>query len=755
MASHAPALLLYAALTVGVTWPLVLRLGDGVPHDLGDPLLSTWVLWWNAHVVPFSDRWWDGLGFFPSRGMLALSDHRVGIGLITTPLILAGASPLAAHNLAFLLTFFLCASAAYALSFVLTSSRAAALIGGLVFGFNPYRADHLPHLELLASWWLPVILLALHRWAATQAVCWLVALGIALLMQALTSGYYFFFAGVLLALWLIWFAPRALPRRQYLGLGAALLGPLLTLAPILLEYRRAHESMGLARAITDIEMFSADLMALVTAPNLLAFWNTPADWYRPEGALLPGVTAVLLVAAALARRGRTLAPASAWLQRLRPILLFVGGAFVAIALVPALHGPVAFEAGGVRISTSDAYKPLSIAALALGAWALTSGPVRTAWAHQSLLVFYALATAAMWIFALGPTARVLGHRFLYKAPYAWLMLLPGFRDSFRVPARFGMLAALTLSVGAAVALWKLLEGRGFRARVTAASLVGAAVVVESWIAPFPVIDAPAPLEVPAAVPAAAAIAELPFGVFEDGVALFHSISHRRPTVNGLSGYDPPHQAALRIALREQRVEALSAVAAAAPIAIFVGRDAQGAGLAARLIARTQARPIGQTNTHEVLLLPRSPALPDSPPAGDPIAVRDLTSTIDQPGLARMLDGDRHTAWRTQHQSGDEAFTADLGRSMQVSGLVLASGGYTWWFARAVAIELSTNGESWTEAWRGENVTRTVSAALADPRLVRVPFSFTPAAARYVRVRQIGVSREPWAVAELTVFGDGH
>src|SRR5213078_1679046 len=53
------ALFAYTALAALVTWPLVLRLTSVVPHDLGDPLLSTWILWWNAHAVPLTAHWWN------------------------------------------------------------------------------------------------------------------------------------------------------------------------------------------------------------------------------------------------------------------------------------------------------------------------------------------------------------------------------------------------------------------------------------------------------------------------------------------------------------------------------------------------------------------------------------------------------------------------------------------------------------------------------------------------------------------------
>ncbi|MGH9175797.1 MAG: hypothetical protein ACRD1H_15640, partial [Vicinamibacterales bacterium] len=238
MVAHGPAALVYALLTLLQLWPLIVRLHQVVPSDLGDPLLSTWTLWWNASVTPFTSAWWDGLAFFPIPATLTFSDHRVGLGLIATPVIWLGGSPLVAHNLTFGLTFFLSALAGYALAFTLTRSRAAAFVGGLVFGFHPFRAEHLSHLELLAAYWLPVVLLALHQWAATQRRRWLVLFAVALAMQALTCGYYFIFFAPLLGLWLIWFTPRGLSATRYASLGAAIGLPLVIIAPVLQKYRQ-------------------------------------------------------------------------------------------------------------------------------------------------------------------------------------------------------------------------------------------------------------------------------------------------------------------------------------------------------------------------------------------------------------------------------------------------------------------------------------------------------------------------------------
>ena len=74
----------YSTLAVALTFPLVLHLSSVMPHDLGDPLLSTTILWWNAHVPWFTQRWWNGPAFFPAPGFLALSDPRLGESLIVS-----------------------------------------------------------------------------------------------------------------------------------------------------------------------------------------------------------------------------------------------------------------------------------------------------------------------------------------------------------------------------------------------------------------------------------------------------------------------------------------------------------------------------------------------------------------------------------------------------------------------------------------------------------------------------------------------
>ena len=73
------AALAYTVLALAYTWPLPIRLGTGVTHDLGDPLLNTWILWWSGTHVPLTAPWWNAAAFYPAPGILAFSEHLLGL----------------------------------------------------------------------------------------------------------------------------------------------------------------------------------------------------------------------------------------------------------------------------------------------------------------------------------------------------------------------------------------------------------------------------------------------------------------------------------------------------------------------------------------------------------------------------------------------------------------------------------------------------------------------------------------------------
>src|SRR5436190_11268457 len=156
------AALLYTGLTLAYAWPLLPVFGTALPNDTGDPGLNAWILWWNAHAIPLTTNWWNPPVFFPAHGAMALSETFLNLVPLSTPLQWAGASAVLTYNLLFLLSFPAAALAAHALGHRLTGRHDAALIAGLAFGFAPYRAAQMPHLQTLWACWMPLGLFALH-----------------------------------------------------------------------------------------------------------------------------------------------------------------------------------------------------------------------------------------------------------------------------------------------------------------------------------------------------------------------------------------------------------------------------------------------------------------------------------------------------------------------------------------------------------------------------------------------------------------
>ena len=202
---------IYTLLTVALLFPLLSQFGSAFPHDAGDPVLNTWILWRGVHDVPLSDAWWNAPMFFPTANAMALSEllHIAAADLRRRQA--ATGNPVAAYNVVFAVSFPLCALAAWALARELTGRADAALVAGLAFMLAPYRAQQLSHVQVLTYYWAPLVLLGLHRYLRERRVKWLVLFAGAWLAQSLANGYAMF-QSVLMTLSIAWFMLRCAPR---------------------------------------------------------------------------------------------------------------------------------------------------------------------------------------------------------------------------------------------------------------------------------------------------------------------------------------------------------------------------------------------------------------------------------------------------------------------------------------------------------------------------------------------------------------
>lgn len=782
--------LFYVALTLALTYPLVTDLGRFVPSDPGDPLLNTWILWWNAQTVPLTTAWWNAPAFYPSPDALALSEHLLGQTPFSSPVIWLTGNPQLAYNITFLLTFVLSGMSAYALGFVLTGRSDAALLAGLAYAFAPYRMAQFPHIQVLSSYWMPAALAALHLYLREGRRLWLAAFVAAALWQGLSMGYYLLFFPVLVGLWTIWFGIAGRRWQAVAAISVAFAASCLAAAPILAGYMQAHRALDLGRGIGEIAAFSADVTSLLAGEPNLAFWQGVLRVPSPEAQLFPGITVIVMILAALlfSARGQTASregrpventtAASRIGRRLQQAALVIATVLTLIAIALPIFGGWQLDLPGLRISVQRISRPIS-AGLVFWLIALALSPrARSVARSQSAFSFYIVATLVMWLLAFGPHPTFDGQRVLYWAPYRWLMLLPGF-DGVRVPARFGMLAALTLAAAASIAFTRL---RGQLPTALRPALLGVAamgLVADGWISGMPLATPPvASLLTPQSPPGS--VLELPVGEM-DVAAMYRGMTHRHPVVNGYSGYSTPFYDLVRAGIETRDPDVLPSLARLGVRHVMVLPSADPVQTDWNAYVRN-APGVTLVDTMEgqthYTLQPGPPRGSEVPPLhagskGDrqlvngaaprqgsnderPLAVASITAGLEPGDLTRLIDGDLETAWETGvDQTGGpaEVITIDLPGLTSVSGVDMVLGKYRTSYPRELVVEGSADCRTWQPLWQGSPLELALSAVLEDPSRTTVRLRFAPVEARCLALRQVGAAAAfHWAIAELVLRG---
>ncbi len=709
--------LLYGLLAILVTSPLAARLSDGVPHDLADPLLNTWLLWWNAHAVPFSAEWWNGPFFHPIPGVLSFSESLVGLSPLTTPLQWLGVRPLAAYNTAFILSFALSALSMHLLGRALGLRPGLCFVAGLAYGFAPYRAAHLAHLQVLSAYFIPLVFLAAHRFVDSGRRRWLVFFAVVWILQGLTNGYYLVFVSLLFGAWLAWFVVSMQRRGRAVQLLLAWALACACLAPVLWRYAQWHARYGLRRTIEEIEFLSADVLGLFAPAPGLAHWPG-ATSFGGAAWLFPGLTLpVILVSFLITSRRRKQADES------RAALVFAAVAVfaAATAAATAVVGPWRLALGGLALSVKALSKPLAIALYGLILTAISSRSLRNAWQRGSVPAFYLLAGVAMVILAFGPNPIAGELRVWDKAPYFYLLKLPGV-SALRAPERFAMLGVFCLALAGAITLGRLIERRGRRGTLLVA-LAAVGMLWDGWLDRIPICEAPADV-MPSAHGSVAAVLELPLDVERDTSAMYRAMIHGLPVVNGYSGYPPAHYLALRSGLERREPGVLTALRQQGPLLVLVDHAAADAESLQRLVrSEADARSLGEEKGHVVFLLPRSRLQSDA----------TLGSRIP---ISVLHGSPRRAVFELAHPG-------------PIGGVMLAFGAGVSSLPARVTIEVGDIGD-WTTVWDGPIAALALRGALRDPKRVPVLLETPNASGRLLRIRVDGV----WTIEEVVSLGPG-
>ncbi len=299
---------LFAALAVVMTWPLARELERAVVQPAEDPQLNSWILAWDAHALLTEPaHLFQGNIFYPYPYALAYSEHLLASAAVGLPIQLLWNNPTAVHNLLTLLSFALSGYGAYLLGRRLGGSRLAGLAAGLIFAFCPYKMGQLHHFQNLSAQWMPFAFLFLERAVRQGRRRDLFLLGLFIVLQGLSSVYYTLFLAIGLIITAVvmlvghwrgrW---RDTARRLgVLALTAVLAGALLV--PVYLPYARTAELLDAGRSLSYVTQLSPDVRNYLAAPAVNRLYGAlTAPWRKePEGALWPGLLALLLAGAGL------------------------------------------------------------------------------------------------------------------------------------------------------------------------------------------------------------------------------------------------------------------------------------------------------------------------------------------------------------------------------------------------------------------------------------------------------------------------
>lgn len=330
--------LVLAGLALWMTWPLGGHLATHVFDPAGlsridpdyvhpDIHLNVWILGWIARTL-FVDpaRLFAGPIFHPAPDAIAYSDHMLGVAPISVPIYLITGNAVLAHQTVLVGSFVLCAVTMALLVRRWTGSSVAALVGGALFAFAPWRFREIFGVQRECTFFLPVVLLFAVRYLEGGRVRDLGGMVVALAMQALAAyaiGYPAF-AAVPLFVVIYALAARAPAGRVAGALAGIGLAALLTAA-----LSTAYVEANRGQLVAAVAWWAPERLQRTRVARLQSYLS-------PGGALWPGWVALALVSVGCAvalLRLRT--PA----MRVLPSAVVAASAGLAVPLVLLSLGP--------------------------------------------------------------------------------------------------------------------------------------------------------------------------------------------------------------------------------------------------------------------------------------------------------------------------------------------------------------------------------------------------------------------------------
>jgi hypothetical protein len=544
---------LFVVLAVVLTWPLAANLPTAV-NDLGDPLFVAWVLDWVCHALIHQPlQLFDAPIFHPSILPLAYSENFVAVAIIVLPLHLAGASPLTLHNVAFLLGLALSGYGAFVLARMVTRETIGALVGGIFYGFCAFKFDHLAHVQVIFSPWVPLLLAALLAFWEKPTKRRGIALTLLWVANGLTNIYFLMFAAVA-TMFSVALLAVIRPRgwRFYAGLAASTLAAMLILMPFLQPYRTVSKHYQMVRGVEEVTGGSAHWTNWLIPGRLNRMYGTvpKSALFEPERQLFPGMAILILAGAGwflwrgVESSSRRVDEENLDASETRRLLFLDVSIVVLLVLTWAtlVTDRIEIKVLGTRLLSADssdiplmAMLVLILIRFAIRLPRVLGGvPLREASERSRF-------PAGAWVAAVWIVVGIVGSFGMNSFFYTFFYRRFEPFQAMRIPARFAIVAYVGLAVWGALGAAAIVHARqGMKRLVAAAVLI---VVMIADVAPR-IRWEQAPLDTPPVYTwlgktKVGPVLELPFsGDGVDYLYLLGSTAHHVPIVNGTSGFFP-------------------------------------------------------------------------------------------------------------------------------------------------------------------------------------------------------------------------
>jgi len=552
----AAILLFFAVLTLIHLYPLPFHPASGV-NDAMDTLLNTWIIGWVQENLAAPARLFDANAFHPHPGSLSFSEHLFPLALMSFPVRLVSHNPVLVYNLLLFFAYFMNAAATFFLVRRLTQNDWAGAVSGVIFAFNSFQLQHITHLQIASSWFIPLAFIHLHKFIRDRRTKDAALFSLFFTLQGLTCVYLgLFFISILAVL-----LPAAfLLHRSEFRLSAAVrfFSPLLPSAIVLFLFSIPY--FGLTRHFDFHRELTkgADIinyLAVVPGNILLGKWLSPLG--GNELRLAPGIFAVVLALVfGLSQRNN----ARALPGIPRRILSVIPALSASAASLILITGGFSFRLGRLKISARDPEPALEIflvTVLIAFAVSFAAFVMRKKSAGEEVKNLYLYSVLLVWSLCLsfGGYLTVFRRPLFGESfaaglftPFRWLHAwVPGF-NGIRVPARYAVFVAFSLAVLAGYGfrhIAQALKNSRWRAGLAAGLLL--LINMEYLAVPQRMQRVPVGKDIPPTYqwlksqPGNTAVLELPFlePIGREAAYMYFSLFHGKPIVNGYSGFIPP------------------------------------------------------------------------------------------------------------------------------------------------------------------------------------------------------------------------